>query len=550
MTPVRWSFCAVSLLVLTGCGLLMGQVDREVSELATRVDQVEIHPAYDAAPAAVAPEVKTPPPQPKPPPTPEKVPPKPADQDALRQPEKKPPARLVIPPGLPGTDAPPITRFPEEPAQKKRYLQELFPPLPPAPQLRPTAPGPEGRPMSLADLQRLAALYSPAIRSAEAAVEAAKGAVKQAGAHPNPTVFFEQDTVGTGPGGYEGLGFNQVVKTANKLKLQQAAAMMDLLNAKLALKRAYSDLAYQVRTNYFAVLVASEGVKINEALYQFTNEIYRVQVELVEGTIAAPYEPLLLRPLALQARLNLVQAQNQYLASWKQLAATLGLRDMPPTELAGRVDMPIPVFEYNEVLARVLAGHTDVLAASNSIQKARFTLGLAKVIPVPDVTLNVLVQKDYTAAPNVYVHSLQFGLPVPIFDQNQGNIKQAEGLLAQALAGPELARNTLTSSLADAYNRYVTSRENVDISMQQIRDQVRAYRNLYARRQSDPNAVSFGDVVTAQQTLAGYIAGYVTALGLQWTAVNDVANLLQTDDLFQAGQRQEMDPVPDLRRLW
>ena len=133
--------------------------------------------------------------------------------------------------------------------------------------------------MTLADLQRLAAVYSPAIKSAEGAVEAAKGAVKQAGAYPNPSVFFEQDTVGTGSSGYEGFGFHQTLKWGNKLKLQQAAAMMDLLNARVALKRAYTDLAYQVRTNYFAVLVALEGVKANEALYQFTSEIYRVQVD-------------------------------------------------------------------------------------------------------------------------------------------------------------------------------------------------------------------------------------------------------------------------------
>src|SRR5262249_51412601 len=149
--------------------------------------------------------------------------------------------------------------------------------------------------------------YSPTIKSAKAAVEAAKGAAKQAGAHPNPTIFIEQDTVGTGPGGYEGLGFNQLFKTANKLKLQQAAAMMDLLNTRLALKRAYNDLAYQVRTNYFNVLVALEGVQINEALYEFTNNIYRVQVDLVEGNEAAAYEPMQLRPLALQVRFNLVQ---------------------------------------------------------------------------------------------------------------------------------------------------------------------------------------------------------------------------------------------------
>jgi cobalt-zinc-cadmium efflux system outer membrane protein len=310
-------------------------------------------------------------------------------------------------------------------------------------------------------------------------------------------------------------------------------------------------LAYQVRTNYFAVLVALESVKINEALYQFANEIYRVQVESVEGGQAAAYEPLQLRPLAIQARFNLVQAQNQYLASWKQLVATLGVRDMPPTELAGRVDMPVPVFEYQAVLARVLTRHTDVLTANNSIQKARFALELAKVTPLPDVTLNVLVQKDYTAPPNLFVHSLQFSVPVPLFDQNLGGIKQAQGLLAQAAAGPDQARNSLTITLADAFNRYETARENVRITMEQVRDQIRAYRALYERRMRGPMGdVGFGDVVAAQQTLAGYIASYVSALGLQWTAVNDVANLLQTDDLFQIGPTSEMTPVPDLRQLW
>jgi cobalt-zinc-cadmium efflux system outer membrane protein len=529
-------------------------VDLEVGELADRVDHVEIYPALDLAPTPV-PEL-----------IPEPVPDDPGNREQDREPsdrgdvlrpvawqkdDKKPPkGRLIDPKGLPGADAPPITDFPEDPEKKKRLLEKLFPLLPPAPQLRLAAPGPEGRPLTLSDLQRLAVTYSPTIKSAEAAVNAAAGAVKQAGAYPNPAFFFEQDTVGTGPAGYNGFGIHQTVKTGNKLKLQQAAAMMDWLNARLALKRAYSDLAYQVRINYFAVLVALEGVKINEALYRFTNEIYRVQVELVEGGFAASYEPMQLRPLAIQARFNLVQAQNQYLASWKQLAATLGLREMPPSELDGQVDMPVPVFQYNDVLARVLARHTDVLTAYNSIQKARFNLELAKVTPVPDVDLNILAQKDTTAPPNLIVHSLQVSIPVPIFDQNIGGIRQAEGLLSQALTGPDQTRNMLTNTLADAYNRYVTARENVDITLQQCRDQLRAYRMLYDRHfKGDPTAPSFGDVVTAQQTLAGYVGGYVTALGLQWTAVNDVANLLQTDDLFGVGPRQEMDPVPDLRQF-
>jgi cobalt-zinc-cadmium efflux system outer membrane protein len=565
MALIRWSFWTVSLVALAGCSLLESKVDREIRDLSDLVSRVDIRPALDLAPAAAS-EVKSSPAATAPPPPAEKAPEGPPGQDAPLQPiallqqdkkkeekkeEEKKPHPLDVPPGLPGADAPPITGFPEDPEEKKRYVQRMFPPLPPAPQLAPAAPGPEGRPMTLADLQRLAAIYSPAIKSAEAAVQAAAGAAKQAGVYPNPIFFFEQDTVGTGASGYEGFGVHQTVKTGNKLKLQQAAAMMDLLNARLALKRAYTDLSYQVRTNYFAVLVALAGIKANAALYQFTNEIFLRHVERVAVRGTAPgvvYEPLQLRPLALQARLNLIQAQNQYLASWRQLAAALGLPDMPPTELAGQVDMPVPVFEYNQVLAR-LSRHTDVLTAYNNIQKAKFNLALARIIPVPDVDLNILAQKDSTAPPNLIVHSLQVSVPVPFFDQNLGGIRLAEGLLAQAYAGPDQARNALITTLADAFNRYQTARETVAVSMQQVRDQLVAYRALRGRWGTDPTAVGFGDLVTAQQTLAGFIAGYITALGLQWVAVADVANLLQTDDLFGVGPTQAMEPVPDLRQL-
>jgi len=272
----------------------------------------------------------------------------------------------------------------------------------------------------------------------------------------------------------------------------------------------------------------------------------------VRASQAAAYEPLQLRPMALQARFNLLQARNQYLASWKQLAATLGLPCMPPAEVAGRVDMPVPCFDYHQVLDRVLARHTDVITALNTIEKARFTLKLAKVTPVPDVDVHLLVQKDTTTYPGPFeiAHSITATIALPVWDQNKGAIWQAEAQLIQANQGPDLARNTLTISLADAFNRYLTNRQQVLITMQQIRDQIRAYRAVYARREIAPiGDVTFGDVVTAQQTLVTYISAYITALGLQWTAVVDVANLLQTDDLFGIGPKEEVEPVPDLEHL-
>jgi cobalt-zinc-cadmium efflux system outer membrane protein len=148
------------------------------------------------------------------------------------------------------------------------------------------------------------------------------------------------------------------------------------------------------------------------------------------------------------------------------------------------------------------------------------------------------------------VYSGRLTLPVPVWDQNKGAINQARNLLIQAMQVPTQSQLQLTNTLADAFNRYTTARQQVQVTRQQIEDQVRAFRGVYERRWQAPDDVSFGDVVAAEQTLAGYISAYITALGGQWTAVVDVANLLQTDDLFQVGKTlEEMTPVPDLEHL-
>jgi cobalt-zinc-cadmium efflux system outer membrane protein len=460
---------------------------------------------------------------------------------------RRPP--LSIPPDLPGANAPPI-RWPATREERARETHRLYPTLLPLPEGPRALPGPGGRPLTLADLQRLALANHPSVKSNAAAVEAAKGAVRQAGAYPNPTFSWEADTVGTGGAGYQGAYIDQPIKGANKLKLQKAAATMDLRNAEVALRRAETDVMYGVRTNYFAVLVALENVRVSRALAVFTERVYRIQVDIVEkGDVAAPYEPMQLRPLVLQARFNLLQALNQYQASWKQLAASLGLPGMPPAQLAGRVDMPVPVFSYEDVLARALSRHTDVLTAENSLQRARYSLELAQATPFPDFDVRVLLQKDYTTPPHLLVYSCNLSFPVAIWDRNQGGIMQAYNQMLQAGEGPHQARVNLTTTLADAYNRYETAREQVRISLAQVEDQVRAFRSLYERWGTLPGQVAFNDVVTAEQTLATYVAGYVTALGLQWTAVVDVANVLQTDDLFQMAPTQDMVPVPDLEHL-
>jgi outer membrane protein, heavy metal efflux system len=387
--------------------------------------------------------------------------------------------RLPVPPELPGGDTPRI-QLPEDPAKQPAYLNRLLPQLPVlGPDVQP-APGPDGHPLTLAQFQQMALTNSPLIRQAAADVEAARGAFIQAGAYPNPTLGLEDSSVGqSSTAGQPGAFIEQLIKTGGKLELAQAAAAMDLRNSQIALNRAQSDLATQVRTNYFALLVAQENVKITRSLVRFTDEVYNIQSEQVKHAQAAAYEPLQLRVLAFQARASLVQARNRYVSIWKQLAAALGLPGLPFTQVEGRVDMPLPLFQYDEVLAHVLTSHTDVATAKNTLQRARYNLRLAQVTPVPDVLVHVGVDHDYTGDPKLIQANVTVGVPVPIWDHNKGGIMQAQGQLLRAVEEEHRVRDDLSTRLADAFERYRNNRQILEYYRTHILpDQVRAYRGV------------------------------------------------------------------------
>jgi cobalt-zinc-cadmium efflux system outer membrane protein len=560
--PRKWLPGALAVLLASGCTYpVRDDVDRAVCDLAAHPLDVQPPGPIEAPRQMPRAEARRAPNTPDPPAagtgsrqgelvrTASQVPPGGETPSPLPLGRKE----LFVPPELPGANVPPLQwPTPEEgPARREAAAERLFPELPlVSPEPQPLA-GPNGQPLTLTDLQQLAMVTSPTIREAEADLKAAQGAFIQAGAYPNPNVGYEEDTGNDGgTAGFQGGFIEQVVKTAGKLKLAQAAAQMDVLNADLAVKAAKSTVASQVRSGYFAVLVAQENLKISRALVRLTDEIYQREVAGLRFGQVAPYEPVPFRVLANQGRMAYIQALNRYYSAWHQLAAAVGRPDMPPTQLAGRPDMPLPVYRYDAVLARVLGQHTDVLTAQNSIQKARYNLRLTQVTPISDVDVRAVVQKDFTTAPFLIAHTLTVGVTVPVWDQNKGNIIQAQGNLLHAVEDVHRVRDDLTTRLSDAFERYENNRVLLEYYRDRILpDQVFLFRQLYTRFRGPGEGLTLIDISTAQQNLATSLATYLTTLAALWTAVSDVAGLLQTDDLFQVAAGQCPAPLPDLDHL-
>jgi cobalt-zinc-cadmium efflux system outer membrane protein len=140
-------------------------------------------------------------------------------------------------------------------------------------------------------------------------------------------------------------------------------------------------------------------------------------------------------------------------------------------------------------------------------------------------------------------------MPIPIWDQNKGNILSAESALVRASEEPHRVELTLTNSLANAYNNYKNNLDALEYYRKYILpDQVRTYQGTYFNYNLQGGAV-FGDVVAAQQTLVSSISTYLTILGQLWTSVVGVADFLQTDDLFQVADPKQVPPLPDLEHF-
>lgn len=270
---------------------------------------------------------------------------------------------LEIPQDIPGSEAAPLRLPPfdrnESDEQRRENIEKLFERLPDVSERLRPADSAETRPLTLADLQQLAFEHNPALRRAAAEVEMSQGTAIQAGLHPNPQVGYEADTVRTlATRGYQGPFLQQTIVTGGKLTLAQNAATMGYHNSELALQAARIDVASQVRSAFYDTLVARENVRLMRALAKFTDDIYQAQIKLASGGQAAPFEPLQLRVLAMQARNAVVQAENEQESAWRRLTTAIGQPRMVAVPLIGEVAEALPSLDFETARKHLLTNHT------------------------------------------------------------------------------------------------------------------------------------------------------------------------------------------------
>ena len=186
-------------------------------------------------------------------------------------------------------------------------------------------------------------------------------------------------------------------------------------------------------------------------------------------------------------------AQNHYRGSWENLVALVGAPELRPTTVDDRpLDAMGAPIDFEATLADLLHRSPEVLAAVSEIRRSEIMVRRERVEPIPNVTVQAVVGRNYEFN-NLTTAGVQLSIPLPIFNRNQGTVREALSDLARDHAEFDRVVLSLRQRLADVTTRYNDALQSVeDFRSETLPMARRAYEvqsaNFRQRRAAWPGA--------------------------------------------------------------
>lgn len=115
-------------------------------------------------------------------------------------------------------------------------------------------------------------------------------------------------------------------------------------------------------------------------------------------------------------------------------------------------------FELKSFKNEAIANRPDYLARQKEIDANELNVKWQKSLSVPDITLGANYDQRSGAFNNEA--NLSIGIPLPLWNQNKGNIKYAQTILAQSKVEKQNFDLQLQNEITAAWNKWDESRKN------------------------------------------------------------------------------------------
>lgn len=328
--------------------------------------------------------------------------------------------------------------------------------------------------------------YSPALDVARAQWGTAKAGVDVAGAVPNPVLQlpFDYTTNSSGPGKpyTVGLGLDIPIETANKrgYRIDQASHLSKAAQFNIG------NEAWKVRSQVRDALLNLYAARQRVALLTQKVSAQRQILDMLEKRAAVGYAS---EPEVNPARIALTKAQTDLAAAKRsiqdgraRLAVTIGISigalesvQLDLDEFAQTGTAPPSV----EVRRMAIFNRADLQSSLAEYEATQAALQLEIAKQYPDIHIG----PGYTY--DVGANKIGFGLPgitLPIINQNQGGIAQAEAKRTEAATRTVALQDTIINDLDHAFSQYQASLDALTLSndrlaaaMRQVKSQVASF---------------------------------------------------------------------------
>ena len=348
-------------------------------------------------------------------------------------------------------------------------------------------------------------------------IEYSKGQQITARLFPNPVMsignlasFTQGHTAGNS--GQIFIQAQQLFELAGKRGYRIESAGFGAQSAEAAFEDAVRQLGFTVKDSYYRVQLAQRRLALAEENRDRFSRILDINtIRFKKGYIA---EVDLIR-----IRLQTVDFHSQVIQSLQEAETARGdlrqlLRLSPGTTLELTTDLEFRRIDPEIGKLRVVAVDVrpDVRSKRFTHSQREADLRLAKAYRVPDLTVGTGYAIQGAQGPdNPQQWALNFGMPLPLFNRNQGGIRQAEVAVQTAEADLNKALNVVENEVEVAYRNLMQSRRLVEAYVGGVLDDARATFTIVERAYERGGATIL-DLLDAARTSRTIQQNYIEAL--------------------------------------
>jgi len=397
--------------------------------------------------------------------------------------------------------------------------------------------------ITLRDALVAALTNSPELAAYSWETRAKEAEALQAGVRPNPELGAEVENFGGG-GDFRGfhsaettLALSQLIELGGKRGKRLKVAEQELGLAAWDYEAARIDVLTETTKAFIDVLADQEQLALTEELVTVAEDVLASVSRRVKAGSTSPIQENRARVELETSRIERIQAQRALTASKKQLAAYWGGTRPEFSEAMGDIEnVPAPPpletlwarIEQNPSLARwtlELDHRRAVLDLENSLRSLDLTVGAG---------VRYFNQVDNAA------FVLELGLPLPVFNRNQGATQAAELRLGRAGEERRATSVRIQTMLAVSHEQLLAAQDEVqalrDRALPEAQTAFESAQVAYLR-----GSMRFIDVLDVKRLLFGLRSRYFAALVRYHGTVADMERLTG-ESLATAGEnhgRQE-----------